>query len=535
MSSNCQSDNTSAAQIPPRLFWLIPAVVIALRMVPFLLTRLIEPPEGKVLPAVGYNPIDWFAYAAFTRHAAETGDWLLSNPYASMPQTGRFIMPLFSVLGHVVRWTGLDVFWAIELSRVPLTFLFFAVLWWFLAPLVADVRKRLMTIVLVAFSGGLELLVLPTVNRWPLELQTVGYQALSDDQGWNTFAALYNPLWIAGLTCTLIALRPVVQPGGPQNLTQWAQTSIGYAITHLVHPYSGLVVLAVICANPVLRLLIGVTENLKAQLAGLAKTVIPAVLVVASISWWQNQDPVYRTTAARVLGNNPLSVFWYPATLGVLLVLVLRGSRYWLANKIPGRLELLAWIAAVVFMHNSPLFNGHHYVFHLHLPLCIVATCAFDRLWHAAHNETPTRQIVAALALAALFQSPIACTFRAVKNVLNYQVPAPAMAALDRLAKLPAGIVYTSPHIGTLVPAYTPHRTYLGHWFMTPDYRARQNHFNEVVAGHADPTTVIEFFRKEHIDYVLLPPSTSPALLNALGTTASEITDLDHYTLVRLR
>lgn len=535
MSFDCQSDKASPAQTPPRVFWLIPAVVVALRMVPFLLTRLLEPPEGKVLPAVGYNPIDWFAYAAFTRQAAETGDWLLSNPYASMPQAGRFIMPLFSVLGHIVRWTGLDVFWAIELSRVPLTFLFFAVLWWFLAPLVADARKRLMTIVLVAFSGGLELLVLPTVSRWPQELQTVAYQALSDDQGWNTFAALYNPLWIAGLTCTLIALRPVVQPGGPRNLTQWAQTSIGYVITHLVHPYSGLVVLGVICANPVLRLLIGVTENLKSQLVGLAKTVIPAVLVIALISWWQNQDPVYRTTAARVLGNNPLSIFWYPVTLGVLLVLAIRGWRHWLAHKIPGRLEVLAWIAAVVFMHSSPLFNGHHYVFHLHLPLCIVAASAFERLLRAAQTETHTRQLVAALALAALFQSPIATTFRAVKNVVNYQIPAPAMAALDRLAQLPPGIVYTSPHLGTLVPAYTPHRTYLGHWFMTPDYRARQNHFNEVVEGRADPMTAIEFFRKEQIAYVLLPPSTSPALLNALATTAKEIIDLDRYTLTRLR
>ncbi|MDH7502451.1 MAG: hypothetical protein QHJ82_07025, partial [Verrucomicrobiota bacterium] len=178
---------------------------------------------------------------------------------------------------------------------------------------------------------------------------------------------------------------------------------------------------------------------------------------------------------------------------------------------------------------------GHHYVFHLHLPLCIVAACAFDRFWRAAQNETHTGQLVTALALAALFQSPIASTFRAIKNVVNYQVPAPAMAALNRLAQLPAGIVYTSPHLGTLVPAYTPHRTYLGHWFMTPDYRARQNQFNEIVEGRTDPMRVLDFWHKEQVDYVLLPPSTSPALLNALATSAKEIIDLDHYKLVRLR
>ncbi|MCX8108154.1 MAG: hypothetical protein N3G20_05050 [Verrucomicrobiae bacterium] len=534
MSQN--GSGKTGSGFPPTLFWLIPAAVAVLRLIPFCLTRLLEPPEGKVLPAVGYNPIDWFAYVAFTRQAAETGHWLLSNPYAPLPQDGRFIMPLFGLIGHIARWTGMDVFWALELSRIPLTFIYFVTLWWFLAPLVPGVPQRLGTVLFAAFSGGLELLALPLVTCLPAELQAVAYQALSDDQGWNTFAALYNPLWTAGLTCTLIALRPVIQPGGPRSLHQWMQVAVGYVVTHLVHPYSGLVVLAVICAIPAVRLLFGLTENLGTHLRGMAKTMMPAFAVVTGIVMWQNQDEVFRSTAARVLGNNPLSVFWYPVTLGVVMLFSLRGWSGWLARNVPGSLEVGTWTVTVVFMHSSPLFNGHHYVFHLHLPLAVVGASAFESLCRSA-RETMSfgRQLLAALMLAATFQSPFAVTFRAIKQVLNYQIPEPAMAALNYLAGLPPGTVYTSPHLGTLVPAYTRHHTYLGHWFLTPNYAEKQKHFNEIIEGRLIPEDVIAFWQKAGIDYVLLPPTASSDLVNTLQARTKESVNVNLYTLARLR
>lgn len=526
-------DNRRSA--PPALFWLIPTTVVILRFVPFFLTRVLVPPAGTVLPAVGYNPIDWFAYVAFIRQCAETGDWVLSNPYATFPDRGRFILPLFSLLGHISRLTGLDVFWSLELSRVPLIFLFFRVLWWFLHPLIPDTKARFRAVFLVGFSGGIEALALPIVAKWPADLQKVAYQALSDDQGWNTFAALYNPMWIAGLSCTLVSLRPVIQPGGPRSSFQWGQTALGYVLTHLIHPYSGLVVLGVIMSVPVLHILLGVRNNVARYLLGMAKAIVPALTVIGIVALWQRRDPAFRSTMSRVFGNNPLSVFWYPVTLGAVMVVAIRGWREWVAKQVPARIEVGAWTLTVVFMHSSPLFNGHHYVFHLHLPVCVVAACAFESVYQLAKSSTYPRQFFAALLIAALFQSPLAVTFRAIKQVVNYQVPEPAMRVLEYLSKLPRGTVYTSPHLGTLVPAYTPHRTYLGHWFLTPDYAARQAKFNEMVEGRLDPSEAIALWQKEGIDYVLLPPTTSPKLLLALAQVAKETFNLERYTLARLR
>lgn len=140
---------------PPRWYWLIPLAVALLRAIPFLATRLATAPEGDVYPAIGYNPIDTFAYLGFVRQAAETGDWLLFNPHTTLPQDGRYFLPLFSLLGWVCRLTGLSPFAALEWSRVPLIFGFFAVFWRFTDGLLVGRRQRLLAALLVAFSGGL--------------------------------------------------------------------------------------------------------------------------------------------------------------------------------------------------------------------------------------------------------------------------------------------------------------------------------------------------------------------------------------------
>ncbi|HNQ89696.1 MAG TPA: hypothetical protein PKM73_13845 [Verrucomicrobiota bacterium] len=300
---------------PLRLWW-VPVAMAALRAIPFLMTRVLTPPPGITLPAVGYNPIDTFAYVAFIRQAAETGVWMFDNPYATQVQDGRFLLPLFAFLGHVCRWTGLDPFWALELARVPLLFLFVAVLWRFLAPFIPEMNRRLTAVWMVGFAGGIEVLARPLVGLLPAALQNLAHQALSDEQGWNTFAAAYNPLWLAGLTLTMIALRPWLEPPDRQKARDWFQAGLGLVATYWVHPYSGLVVLAVIAMLPLLRWSLGFPIGSPGYRRGAGLCLGAALAALAAVTFWQHQDPVYGASAARALGDNPLSLFWYPVTLG---------------------------------------------------------------------------------------------------------------------------------------------------------------------------------------------------------------------------
>ena len=104
--------------------------------------------------------------------------------------------------------------------------------------------------------------------------------------------------------------------------------------------------------------------------------------------------------------------------------------------------------------------------------------------------------------------------------------------AVGRLAQEPAGKVYTSPHIGTLIPAYTPHRVYLGHWFLTPDYPAKLAYFNDLMEGRASPRGLADLIQKEAIDYVLLPPAMPRSVLDAIRPLAKNIIAVDQFVLV---
>jgi hypothetical protein len=521
--------------LPPRTFWLIPAAVVLLRGIPFALTQLAVTPSGSFFPPVGYNPVDSFAYVAFIRQAAETGDWLLSAPYTNLPQSGRFIMPLFALLGHVGRWTGADPFWLLELSRIPLIFLFFAVLWYFCGALLASVRQRFIAAALVAFSGGVEFLFLNNLERWPPRVRTTLAEALSDDQGWNTFASMNNPLWIAGLILTLIALRPLLLPTGEQKPRDWVQFTLAFVAAHLVHPYSGLLVLAVAVLIPVIRWILDVPGGSRRYLVGLCVGLGVSLPVLAAISVWQHQDIVFRRAAENVLGNYTLSVFWYPVTLGALGLLAVRGWRRWIQKGNAGRIELGAWTLVVIFMHSSPVFNGYHFVFHLHVPLCVIAATALDELLPGLRQGAARERLATSLLLVFLFQSPLTVTWRAAKRALTYQVPAPIMSAVSRLAQEPAGLVYTAPHLGTMIPAITHHRVYMGHWFLTPDFSAKQDYFLALADGRANPEGLRDLILNERMDYVLLPSAMPRPVLEVARTLATDVIDTGGAVLLIIR
>jgi hypothetical protein len=519
---------------PPWYFWLVPLAVAALRAVPFLLTRVVSPQPGMTLVPVGYNPLDAYAYAGFIRQAAETGDWLLFNPHTILPQDGRYFLPLFSLLGYVCRWTGADPFWVLELSRVPLIFAFFAALWWFLQPLIPNMRRRMIASCLVGFSGGLELLLLATLNYWPTSSRNVVLEALSDDHGWSTFAALNNPLWVAGLTLTLVALRPLMQSGGPTRGRDWVQFVAGFVATYFVHPYSGLVVLGVTVGLLVARWAFPVPGGRGMHLKKGGAALALGLGIVGAVALWQNQDPVFRLTAGRVLGDHQLSVFWYPVTLGALGLLAVQGWRRWLRAEVPHRLEIGVWTVTVMWMHASPLFNGFHFVFHLHLPLCIVAATAMDE-WLTRFNEARWRtQLATALVLAATFQSAAAVTWRSARTALGHQFPNDAMAAIERLGQEPAGKVYTAPFLGTLIPAYTSHRVYSGHWFLTPGHPAKQKNFTDLIEGRAEPEELVGLLQREPIDYVLLPPVTPREVVEAVRPLANSEVQIHGFMLFYL-
>ncbi len=531
---------------PPAAYWLIPLAVGTLRAVPFLATRVATPPPDSYYPPIGYNPIDWSAYVGFIRQAAETGQWLLFTPHTTLPQDGRYFLPLFSLLGWVCRLTGLDPFWALELARLPLIFAFFAVFWRLAGDFLPERRERLLAAGLLAFSGGAEILVYATLSWWPERWHRALFEALSDDYGWNTFAALYNPLWVAGLTLAQLALRPILKPtaapvpkgtktagrtfaSGPGRC-EAVRVAVWTMLTFGVHPYSGLGVLAISGGVLAARL---ANEAERAGALRMGAGLCLAAGALAGFSLWQNQDAVFHATARRFFGPHGLSMLWYPLTLGATGVLAVWGARLRHQAGWHGTRELLVWAGVVALLHSSPWTRGYHFVFLLHLPLAVLAAPALDRLLEVFGNESApiSRQLGAALVVALTFQSAPAVTWRSTRLTLNRPFPVPVREALEVLAREPPAAVYTSPYLGTLIPGNTPHRVVAGHWFLTPDHAEQRARYSALMAGEMAPEEWLEDLRRQGVRYVLLPPRAAPAVVSATRTLAARTETFGAYHL----
>jgi len=516
-----------AAGLPPVL-WAGLALVAVLRALPWMATFR-GTASGDALPPVGYNPKDWLAYVAFIRDSA-AGHFFLTNPFTTAPQDGRYILLLQVTLGRVVAWTGIDAFTVLELSRVPLLALFLLALWRVTGVVLNDRRERTLACWLVLFSGGFEVIVDALSARLPAQIQWQVDQDLWHLQGWNTFAAFYNPLWVAALALTLVTLVPLLRPGGPRGSVDAATLGGGLLLLAFTHPYSVFVVLAVAVARPLLAWIFGARPaGLGVTLAGLA----PALVVLALVIRWQSGDAVYRATSGNAFGPQALSVTWYPVTYGAVALLAARGWQRWLAEAHPARLGLAAWTLAVVFLHGSTVLNGYHFVLYLHIPVCIVAAPALGRAFDWLRGRSLGK--LGAFGLCVLlFQAPLPLTLKCIHESRREIVEPGGMQVVQTLANLPPGNVLAPAEFGNLVPAHGPHRVYVGQWFLTPDFERRADEAFEAVSGQAKFDDLIRLVDGEHIRYLVTTTHVAPQLAALLGTRVDATLPVGEFAVLVL-
>jgi len=500
----------------PTAYWLIPAVVVFLRILPYLYALSLDPAPGAAVLQVGYLPKDFLAYLAFTRQAIEAPSLFFYDPFTTDPQTARFIFPFFWLLGRLSALTGATPTLLLEVARAPLIFVFFAVLWWFLRPILPDVSTRLIAAALVAFAGGIEGLVRPFATTLPPDaaaqlLGNTGYLL-----GWSTFAAAFNPLWIAGLTLTLATLHPLLRPHGPRNVRELAGAALGLFATFWIHPYSAIVVIAV-AGTYVISGWIFEHRIDRGRLLGAAALILP-LAIIGGISIWQLQDPVYRTASAGALGPNAVAPFWLPITLGALLVFALRGARTWVIEEHPYRLALFAWVGAIVLLHSSPVLNGYHFVFQLHLPVAIVAAVGLRESVRGWHTRGVRARLATAGLIAALVPSMFFVTRDSLADVAQQnQIPAAYVDVIAALREMPAGNALVPASLGNLVPAFTQHRVWVGHWFLTPDAVARATQYQKLAGEEIDTERLLRFVNEHSVQYAVVSHHRTEAWLEILG------------------
>jgi hypothetical protein len=485
-----------------------------LRMLPWLSQRFVPAPPGTSYLPVSYLPKDFLQYAAFSRQVVSDGAFFFYNPFTTEPQSDRFVLLFHWAIGLVARLSGATTFEVFEWSRIPLLFLLFGVLWWFLGPVFEDRRDRAMAALLVGFAGGLEGFVRPFADALPPGFTLRLLQDTSALHGWSCFAGFYNPLWIGAQCLALLVLRPLLlEPQrSPVRLAACAAGLIGL---FFVHPYSALACGVIATLHPVAQWLLGMRPEGR-RVAEDAAALGSAALVVGSISLWQLQDGVYRQGAGGVLGDQNLSALWYPLTLGVLGALALQGARHWRAVSHPARAAVFAWIVAVAALHWLPFLNGYKFVYLLPLPRCILAAPALRVLLGRATGWGGRALAVAGV--VALSAGSVLQTYDAVRSVREVSAaPVELVEMVEHLAEQPTGNALVPSGLGNVLPAFSAHRVWVGHWFLTPDFFEREAQLRRLLNDPRLEPQLEHLLEQQEIRYLVTHAARASALARRLG------------------
>ncbi len=524
----------SSSRWPTGSAWLAFAITAVLRALPFTATRAISAGGGDAFLPIGFIPKDWCQYVALIREPSVPGSLALANPFTTEQQSGRFVLLLHQALRAVYRATGIDPFWLVELSRPVLLACLLCAFWQLLRLVFHHDRERTWAAWLLALSGGFGALVGAFVPVSPSPLHQVVRQDLWTMMGWTAFEALYNPLWIAGLSLLFLLLCIVLAPGGVLGVRESAVAAVLWIALWFTHVYSALAALAIVAAVPAVEACAGAVrwrEHL-----GRAAALLPAVAVVGAITMWQLLDPVFRASSGGILGTQLLPSFWYPFAYGALGFLALRGLGAWTHSGHPWRHALVAWIAAAALLHASPLINGYHFVAYLYPALCIAAAPVVADLFARA-RATRLPWLAACALGAVLFSSPVIVTIVDCRAALSEsRVPVTVVQLLQALSTRRPGNVLSPPEFGNLIPAFGPHRVYVGHWFMTPGFGSRSSRYWSMVnGGDAAATELTELVRDAHIDYLVLPADSLKSFAPILANSPEHPDVFGPWALVSLR
>jgi hypothetical protein len=508
--------------------WLAAAAAVLLRALPFLRVVASSGPPGSAPLPAGYVLNDWLAYVALVRQ----GPGLLANPFTTEPQDGRIVLLLHQVLGAVHRATGADPFWLLELSRIPLVALLALVVWRFTRHVLPSDRERTWASCLVLLSGGLGYLVLLALPILPEPLRAAAGQDLWTAYGWSTFEATYNPLWVAGSALVLVALRPLLQRGGPRTARDRVTASAAFLASWLVHPYSAVVVAAA-ALGPVASEWVSGERDGWPRLRNVVVALAPAAAACCALLLWQLGDPAFGAASGGFFGQQAAPVFWYPVTLAAVGFFALRGLRAWADERHPWRHGFAGWIGAVVLLHSSNVVNGYHFVFALHAPLAILAAGPISRFFSSGSKGRPGPALRGAVA-AALFGSAIGVTAIDARSASAHHLARPVHELLTALGDLPPGHVLAPAGLGNAVPAYGRHRVFVGHWFMTPEHDARAALYDELVRDPARLSELDALVRREGVRYLVLPAAVSGRVLTGLRVRVEGATQFGDLVLARL-
>ncbi len=527
--------------VPPIPILLLALLVPLAAMIPTWQGFLFEDPPSRIFLGFRYMPSDHFQYAAFMRQALDGGGLLMRNPFASEPQSGVFLLPVFWAVGKLARVIGGSIVLWWEIFRFVAGALYILAFWHLSGLYFRTRRQRTLATTVFCLGGGLDWIVL-ALHAAGVPFDRLLYPS-HFQWNWSTFGSMQMPNWILAAMLLTVAAKEACGAGHRRDLALFVLLPLLW----LVHPYSAMVGYLAFALLPLVPVIVAAGRLAPlpwARFRAHLRVALPALLSFALIApylLWARSDWVFRVSSDRAAAwNETFSPWWYVQAYGLILPLAWFGLRALLREPALHVDVLLAWLAAAVVLSINPLSAGVKFQYLVFSPLALLAARGLLEL-HAelawarklAGSRAAMMGLAGALSLNALL-IPIK-DFAKTPRDANIFTTTEELAAMRWLDRQPDGIVLSLQHAGNRIPWLAGKVVYVGHWFLTPDLDAKLMRARMFFSPGVPQSTRTAILRESRARYVYVGPDEAPEGFDPSGLPLTKIYQAGQHAIYEVR
>lgn len=475
---------------------------------PVIVGYIFSDPPKKVFMGFDF-PDDQHFHASFVKDASE-GKLLLENKATTEEQKGVFLLPHFTFLGIVYAITGLPIDLIMNLFRIFIGMLFFIVLYQLLGFYFENEQKKIITTILVAFSGGIGWFIWIMSHFIPVLSRLKSWE-ISYYMGYNTFSSIMYFQNYLAYSAFLAACIFLLKYQNTKNKKFIAYASVITPFIFLFHLSTMAVFYAILFFIPILSFFIHLDIKKAKERFMLILPLMLSCIPLGFYLLWAQQDLAFSQLIGAYLSYQRYQpVFWYPIGFGFILFFALFGIRY---GKIKNELAkeiLYSWLFMAFFFAINP-WKGLRFLYVLHAPLVIFAVMGLYAILEKAEkcNLVKRRKslLLGAFIILSCLSAPLILKER-INDVLNQTQPIRTflsqseISSISHLENLPKGNVLSTYNIGNYIIYLTKHKTFLGHWNATINFEEKQKVLKRFFSNGETLEWKKKLLEKNNITYI---------------------------------
>lgn len=476
----------------------VAAVTMLLSSTPYIVGYLSQTPDHLFVGAV-YDWEDYYSYLAKMQQGMH-GEWEFRLLFTPEDHPGAPLYTFYIALGHLSGALGLTPLPVYHAARVVCGVLLLVVIYWFIASFVPGegarvspsaeagpvLTRRRVAYVLACFSSGLGWLVLLATRSTVLGgITPVDFWLIEMSSFFTVLTFPHTCLAVAAhLTAFAWMVRCLLGEGGYRG---WLIAAGAVLVLAVIHPFGLLPLDSVLCLYALLRLIRHRRAAVRPLVLLCGFVLLPAPLVLFQYHVI-TANPVFRAWQAQNLTLSPPPLH-YVLGYGLVLCFAVWGAVRALRAREERLLPLVLWPLVVALLLYVPIvFNVQRRMIDgLQVPLSILAAVGLvdgllpaaqrSRLadWLARHDYGRMRfgrfvgLLVLALTTPSTWYLLLSLSLGAATGFGPLFYTQAEMAAVRWLGEQtnPEDTVLSSYEIGGIIPAWTGHRVFWGHWAET--------------------------------------------------------------------